>query len=401
MMTKMLTIIFSVLIVLCSSSPECGPNYFEGDKWFDGCNWCTCTDNKEKCTNATCTEYQDELDNSPCQKLGESWRDGCYHCRCLPDGIRCRANKRCVHALKSDDLNCPVDGLCVCGLDGVPSCNEQIMSRFSFKNVPELGPDTSSDKKLILSSKGENTLRLNPDEAETDLGDKDLHLIPTDDKLCHLGPRWYGGGLRCYCDPQNGVACGNPRFIARKVDGFKIRSKKCRVGKIWEERCRICTCKKSGLSLCRIDRECTKNKNIRHSVKSIVVAGNAECRVGLRWKDGCKRCRCNKRGKIICKTRLCNLSDDGKKLSNKDKTHRQTSTGGLISKSTPRFQLPEKPRFRMPNLSLYNNRFQRKKRPSIKTVNCNGFKPGEKYWDKCNLCHCTMAGAPMCSSKLC
>ncbi|KAK6179048.1 hypothetical protein SNE40_011495 [Patella caerulea] len=392
---------------LCSADDKCGSNFSEGDKWFDGCNWCTCEADGQRCTKAVCSISDNKHPRQACKKPGESWRDGCFHCQCLPKGIRCKVNKRCVKSLSDAPADCRIpvtdQNLCICGLDGVPSCAWTSLSQSSDSQ------DKHQNGILLSEQQVTSNIELHDDASEKEYSDQPIPLIPSKEKGCHIGSRWYEGGQRCYCDDESGVTCGNPRFMARKVDGYKIRRKKCKAGKQWNDKCKYCVCKVKGLSFCRIDRICMRNKKIGHSSRStrrctgkscnlLKLNGMTECKIGDHWKDGCKRCRCNKKGKPVCKSRHCNQSTDDKTDGNVLPS-RRLPTGGLIPESKTPFKMPDKPRFRMPTF-FPGIRFDRKEKP-VPIFNCNGFKPGEKYWDNCNLCHCTTNGDPMCYSKLC
>ncbi|XP_012937801.1 uncharacterized protein LOC106011730 [Aplysia californica] len=95
-----------------------------------------------------------------------------------------------------------------------------------------------------------------PDDAST------VHIPPSllvaSDNRCRFGVRWYGGGLRCYCDSDGSITCGDPSFVAARIDGFRFEKVACEQGHIWEEKgsCRVCECQISGVVLCRRSSHC-------------------------------------------------------------------------------------------------------------------------------------------------
>ncbi|GFS10501.1 hypothetical protein ElyMa_003062000 [Elysia marginata] len=70
--------------------------------------------------------------------------------------------------------------------------------------------------------------------------------------MIRWGSRWYGGGLRCHCDRNGAITCGDPQFVASRIDGFLMARTPCLEGEEWEEpnNCRYCECHVSGVALC-------------------------------------------------------------------------------------------------------------------------------------------------------
>uniref|UniRef100_A0A0B7AS10 Pacifastin domain-containing protein n=1 Tax=Arion vulgaris TaxID=1028688 RepID=A0A0B7AS10_9EUPU len=94
------------------------------------------------------------------------------------------------------------------------------------------------------------------DETRSDTAPSSL-LIASDNR-CRWGVRWYGGSLRCYCDLDNSITCGDPSFVASRIDGFRLERIVCEEGHVWEDEatCRECECQISGFVLCRRSPSC-------------------------------------------------------------------------------------------------------------------------------------------------
>ncbi len=148
------------------------------------------------------------------------------------------------------------------------------------------------------------------------------------------------------------------------------------------------------------------------------------CKHGSHWRDGCKYCKCTSDGKISCDSSGCNFSSNrgetnvevimpknrlnegeiqitgGGSKKNKNEAVLPGAVDETKIKDTGlrRFQFPPPHAFHMP-------RTYRKKKPTVDVslhVLCEGkHKPGDWYYDKCNLCECTRTGSSKCTAIMC
>ncbi|RUS84757.1 hypothetical protein EGW08_007499 [Elysia chlorotica] len=284
-----ISITFLQLSGVCShvtpATSGCEPGHAEGDKWFDGCRWCVCENSVHVCSSSACSELNAQL--PPCQSVGSSWWDGCYRCTCLTDGIECTADRTCVGLIKSERFQTkeaymlsqgaclkPQDNRCICGVDGVPSCTADAIDRNAVQaktillrpsirqrqlsrmrsRSPALASRRSSSAPMSRSRR--SAYPTSPSLA-VGAGDSPSLLVSTDNR-CRWGSRWYGGGLRCYCDKKGSITCGDPQFVASSIDGFLMDRTPCLAGEDWKEplHCRYCECHVSGVALCWRSEKC-------------------------------------------------------------------------------------------------------------------------------------------------
>ncbi|BFY99460.1 hypothetical protein BsWGS_02500 [Bradybaena similaris] len=83
-------------------------------------------------------------------------------------------------------------------------------------------------------------------------------LLIVSGNRCRWGVRWYGGSLRCYCGMDNSITCGDPSFVASRIDGFRLERASCEVGQAWDDTnaCRACECLIKGVVLCTRSPSC-------------------------------------------------------------------------------------------------------------------------------------------------
>ncbi|CAG5132723.1 unnamed protein product [Candidula unifasciata] len=98
------------------------------------------------------------------------------------------------------------------------------------------------------------------DETSTDnlAHSASTSLLVASNNRCRWGVRWYGGSLRCYCGLENSITCGDPSFVASRIDGFRLEPASCEVGQAWDDAdtCRACECQVRGVILCRRSSSC-------------------------------------------------------------------------------------------------------------------------------------------------
>ncbi|XP_041357855.1 uncharacterized protein LOC121374809 [Gigantopelta aegis] len=330
-----------------------------GDKWYDGYNWCICTDFGPSCTKEIASMRKDVV--AACENVGEKWIDGCYRCRCRQKDIVCHADVQCVHGLRDFPVDCGLHSGCICGLDGVPSCIKDVLAKQKALNERWIVQHTRPSKltEILLDKKDD----------------------------CKLGTRWYDGSDRCFCDSTGDVTCGDPKHVAQRIDGFRFKSILCPSRLVWEYNCKRCTCHVSGIAFCVRIHHCTRSK----SLVDMELHKN-ECEVGSEWDEGCRRCRCDDKANIVCDDSNCNQSGS-------DKTKVKVTDGGTnlnggdkLDNTLTDFKL----HVQVPP-ALEN--FIRRKGEEPKM--CGKYKPGEKYWEKCNLCYCTEAGDALCTAMMC
>lgn len=362
---------------------HCRGGGIPGDKWFDGCQWCVCTTRGNVCSQSHCsTGLVKKV--APCHVMGQRWIDGCYECTCKRHGIACRLDAVC-HLLRHNPVPCLSDDRCVCGPDGVPSCTAEVidMRTFSAKRV-----DVGLSAALLEPEMEIDDLRKytsdNPPISTTQ------ELLITSDNLCRFGPRWYGGSLRCFCDIDGSITCGNPAFVTAFFDDFKVRKERCEEGHAWEEACTVCSCRVNGVIFCRRDQKCRSRlldtRDIADEDSGDYVSGidhylsainneyedgeeemmlpsspsanhpsprvsesrwkegqkaGAECEPGTKWRDGCKRCLCADHGRVVCHQRHCrdnrseggvNLEDEESEIEGGHNNHKQD--GGRSKEDT-------------------------------------------------------------------
>ena len=169
----------------------------------------------------------------PCHVVGQKWTDGCYRCRCKRHGIACRLDVTCL-LLRHHPVPCLADDRCVCGPDGVPSCTAEVIDRHAFAarrvdlGIPafltaEARPDDPGLRSDGRRHGGKVLESSDRDVQQQDFGSSSQELLITSDNLCRFGPRWYGGSLRCFCDIDGAITCGNPTFVSAFFDDFKVR----------------------------------------------------------------------------------------------------------------------------------------------------------------------------------
>lgn len=184
----------------------------------------------------------------PCAAIDDRWTDGCYHCRCRRIGIRCRLNPACS-LLRHQPVACLTDDRCICGLDGVPSCTAEVIDRDAFPATRvSLGSSTNHLPEVIddlLSTRRSNRDKLSAGKIsrlsevfalpmdgfhkrrtlgvdDYDVDDTSNELLIMSDNLCVFGSRWYGGSLRCFCDIDGAITCGNPTYVTAFIDHFTV-----------------------------------------------------------------------------------------------------------------------------------------------------------------------------------
>ena len=81
----------------------------------------------------------------------------------------------------------------------------------------ELRSQTDTDKILE-----EAAMLLMNDQPDLVDPPSSQELLITSDNLCRFGPRWYGGSLRCFCDIDGAITCGNPAFVSAFFDDFRV-----------------------------------------------------------------------------------------------------------------------------------------------------------------------------------
>ncbi|KAK7100630.1 uncharacterized protein [Littorina saxatilis] len=334
----------------------CDGDRFLGDKWFDGCQWCVCTARGPQCSRSGCSSLVHKV--APCHEERQQWTDGCYRCRCKRRGIDCQIDVICL-LLRHDPVPCLADDRCVCGPDGVPSCTAEVIDRHAFAatrvdlEVPSLLPQGHETSRSRGGRRGGKFFGSSFNKIEKEVKDDESsqELLITSDNLCRFGPRWYGGSLRCFCDIDGSITCGNPAFVSAFFDDFMVRREECEKSHIWEEGCDVCSCRVNGVVFCRRDNQCRHDIGNLHRdntyddnddddsnkidfylpgseekeeeeeggglvvapvrmsptntprTKSTARSPPGDCKPGKRWREGCKRCRCDKQSRIVCSRR--------------------------------------------------------------------------------------------------
>ncbi|KAL8596968.1 hypothetical protein ACOMHN_027914 [Nucella lapillus] len=485
----------------------CGRGRAVGDKWFDGCQWCVCTAQGHSCSSSTCSSLVKQV--PACHVTGQRWTDGCYRCQCRRHGITCRLDVTC-DSLRQQPVPCLADERCVCGPDGVPSCTAGVIDRNAFAakrvhlgfphgmrskgfqdsyrgrysgirsnsdhvtrrhrndrrplflpgsqqtaadQLRRAGLPHNPDGKNILSSASKFRLRqrrvTSPHASyrgRRSAEPSTQELLITSDNLCRFGARWYGGSLRCFCDLEGAIACGNPVFVLAFFDDFRVESKPCEEGHTWEDGCRVCTCQVNGVIFCRSSQSCGQGRFFpgdgdqdsrlgpdryitafpEHSAgdseensgvfpstvrpwRKEPQVPDAQCMPGTQWKRGCVRCRCTRHGRQVCSRRHCGVAEVDAHLPSYDREdgrHKPPPPGNKAKLNPPTLGPPFK-RFRGPMMvvpkppgSFHLPAYASKPARPLKVQRCGRFPVGMKYWDDCNLCLCTSRG-PRCQGKLC
>lgn len=448
-------------------SETCDGSNSLGDKWFDGCQWCVCTVRGVHCSSSDCSGLVQKV--APCHEMGQRWNDGCYRCKCKRHGIRCRLDTTCL-LLRHYPIPCLADHRCVCGPDGVPSCTAEVIDRhaFSARRV-DLGfptylapegrqkyPDFRKNGDEVDSNEafeGNILDALEGGEKAHDFGSSSQELLIMSDNMCRFGPRWYGGSLRCFCDIDGSITCGNPTFVTAFIDDFSVRREACEENHVWEEGCSVCSCRLNGVVFCRRSRDCRHQINydddddddnfsdidhylpldvsepsvveiaepttpVAHRSEPTTAHAKAtrrppmECIPGTHWQDGCARCHCTITGRAMCSRRHC---PEEKQKDRVEDTKKPQAQHGQRDTTTRRDNhakpadatlwpdFPRGPRGPMmvppPPANVYRPPayLAPSKEP---TGGCGKFIVGQKFWKECNLCLCTSHG-PKCQAKLC
>nr|KAG5703243.1 hypothetical protein BaRGS_034154 [Batillaria attramentaria] len=363
--------------------------------------------------------------------------------------------------LRHHPVPCLADNRCVCGPDGVPSCTAEVIDRHAFSarrvdlGFPTyLAPDGRHDYPDFR--RGSNEIQgkvLEEDGMSQDEGSSSQELLIMSDNMCRFGSRWYGGSLRCFCDIDGSITCGDPTFVTAFIDNFLVQRQECEEGHVWEEGCSVCSCRRNGVIFCRRSSDC------RHQFLDSEEEGDAsdddilgdldhylpvgwnhpsaipeptspvvqtpastsarvpmtkgtrrpalECVPGKRWHEGCARCHCSRGGRVVCSRRLCHDKDE----EVRDEVSREAPQGVTDKNGND---------VRDAEVTMWNN-FPRGPRgpmmlpprpasiyhppaymapPKHNSSKCGKFDIGEKYWQDCNLCLCTRRG-PKCQAKLC
>ncbi|XP_046566994.1 uncharacterized protein LOC124275464 [Haliotis rubra] len=373
-----------------SDSSSCPGKQSVWDKWYDGCNWCVCTDSGPVCTDKVCSSASLER----CETFGEKWRDGCYRCQCSETGIACTADHRCVHAMRYNPVSCQHKRGCVCGIDGVSSC---------------VSENIQMDFQRMRKHHGRKYVPNRP------IFSKGLYVTLPRKMSCSENPRWYSGSKRCFCLHQGEKTCGQPRHIAHRVDGFRFKIADCDTARVWNYNCKTCKCHMRGFGFC------VRVPNCRRDSTSLIdshLSARMACVPGRKWNEDCKYCYCTRDGRRICKDYDCNLSRAMAETNVKVKSRPTTGEvkvrltgGGILEHDKEEIILPIDetdisviPKFQIPPSRSFDmsRSFRTKKPPEIKEILCEGkYKPGEKFYDKCNSCECTETGDSRCTAVLC
>uniref|UniRef100_A0A0B7AP54 Pacifastin domain-containing protein n=1 Tax=Arion vulgaris TaxID=1028688 RepID=A0A0B7AP54_9EUPU len=123
-------------------------------------------------------------------------------------------------------------------------------------------------------------------------------------------------------------------------------------------------------------------------IKETVTVARPECKLKSRWIDGCKRCLCNQDGKKECDDRRC-----PKAMPISVDTPTPISDCGDKSNPRPVQCPPAGP------VSARDHPIAPQEINDSSKL-CGRFKPGDEYWDDCNMCLCTPVG-PKCTAKNC
>ncbi|XP_025109324.1 uncharacterized protein LOC112573309 [Pomacea canaliculata] len=195
-----------------------------------------CTRHGVQCSSSDCDGLVKKV--APCPLVGQRWSDGCYKCRCRRNGITCRLDATCHH-LHHHPVPCLADERCICGPDGVPSCTAEVIDRraFSAHRLDLRFPDVTYE--FVRAQEGGHHKALKKAEKHGDIsisGKEDLtgfqdsqkedtsqELLIMSDNLCRLGSRWYGGSLRCFCDVDGAITCGDPAVVTAFIDNFSVQ----------------------------------------------------------------------------------------------------------------------------------------------------------------------------------
>ncbi|BFZ16421.1 hypothetical protein BsWGS_19460 [Bradybaena similaris] len=278
--------------VITSQLPAC---HNTGSSWRDGCYFCQCHLDSIECSlDQACLVLLhsnrpevDTMSNGACVQPTDE------RCVCGVDGVpSCTAeviDKNAVPAI-TVDLNPTLSSspslrsqVPVYSNPGFMSTNTRTREHSpditgehygeheellvdSNKGVPDhiynSGRNTDISNRVSLSQNGGHSVQL---QGLLDRGGK--QTVPEDEAAsllvitanrCRWGVRWYGGGLRCYCGTDNSITCGDPNFVASRIDGFRLQTGECDEGRTWEvkDACTVCTCQISGVTLCHRSPTC-------------------------------------------------------------------------------------------------------------------------------------------------
>ncbi|CAG5133638.1 unnamed protein product [Candidula unifasciata] len=132
------------------------------------------------------------------------------------------------------------------------------------------------------------------------------------------------------------------------------------------------------------------NSSLYESLTASIRAATGKCTPRTTWVErGCNRCVCNSQGDKKCNDSRCRTSTTAPYTTSTEIT---TNCIG----NNPRCR----PMIRPPPEHIWN-----RTQPIVPSnppglLDCGRFKPGEKFWEDCNLCECTTSG-PLCTAKNC
>lgn len=266
-------------------------------------------------------------------------------------------------------------------------------------------------------------------------------LLVSTDNRCRWGSRWYGGGLRCYCDRKGAITCGDPEFVAARIDGFQMERIPCSEGDEWEEtrNCRYCECHVSGIALCwraeycpypfviapvidnvgfssddndgqyrdrlitefdlGVDKDIDEFRTTEHNRRQVAqdtppdedlpgsgdapsgapaIVSTRECIPGQNVRVGCDLCSCTESRVQSCTRTFCGRFDRRPGSGeNLQAALRRPPSSGPIQRTGP---IPPTNRQRV--------------------TSCGEHQVGDTYYEECNSCQCLSSG-PRCTAMSC